>query len=342
MLPIYFVIGLLNIFSQHHNYGIKIDDPDFDVRVRRNVDDGKVQVFNLFNNQENNLKRVKRYAYYKKIRITKNEIIPRLNNENNNASYTTRKYDIFNPNYNFLFNTTNNNRNNNTGNNRPMIINSYPYGYPPGYAPNSGSGTNRASSTTGYENNNAQVFYNYQNPDGKNFAGYAGYVVDKPGLVATAVPYTQKPLTNVINSNYPSNIPTPTTNNLPYATNLPNGVYNNNFNSIPKPFVKDNLSPYAPNFESANFANGSNNFANGSNNFANGSANFANGSANFTNGSTNITNGSYASVNGTNTTVTTTERIIVSGCVICNIPCPKFMRRFGRFCVDPDSLDDQY
>ncbi|KAJ8705838.1 hypothetical protein PYW08_012884 [Mythimna loreyi] len=360
MLPVYFVIGLLNIFSQHHNYGIKIDDPNFDVRVRRSiVEDGKKPLINLLNTEENNLKRDKRYAYYKKTRITNNDIT-RYNNENNNNGNETAKtnrYDIFNPNYNYLFNKTNNNLNKNLNNSginnlltnyRPMTINSYPYGYPPGYArTNPGLRTNQVASTTGYKNE--PVFYNYQNPDGKNFAGFAGYSANKLGLVTTPMPYlpsyTQNP-TNIFTSNFPTqnNLPAsytttsrPGIHNLPYGTNPANGVYNN-------------LAPYAPNFGNGsanfnngfpNFNNGSANFDNGSLNFNNGSTNFDNGSANFTDGSVNFNNGSYISVNSTNTTVTTTEKILKI-CVICNIPCPRFMKRFGSICAEAESIEDDY
>lgn len=393
MFPIYFVVGLLNIFSQHHNYGIQIKDPDFDIRVRRDIgEDAKQQVLNLHNNEDTNLNREKRSAYYEKIRVTSNDIQQYSNGNNNNGSQSARKngnrYDIFNPNWNFLFNTTRKTRNGNNSrvnNNRP-IINSYPYGYPSGYGPkkNSATGYDRITTTIGYRNqdSNTPYFYNYQNPDGRNFAGYVGYASNVSEQESTPgprysprpnnnnknawnnvlAPYpptnTQRPLTYTSTNNLPASYSTTNNtgvHNLPYTTNPVNGNYNNNFINVPKPYVKDNLSHYAPSYNNGtsniangsavfndglgNWNNGTTNFSNGSTDISNGSVDFNNGTDNFDNGSPSF-NGSYAPVNNTDTTVTTTEKI-VSGCVICNIPCPQFMRRFGRFCM-PEDVDSDY
>ncbi|KAF9796435.1 hypothetical protein SFRURICE_012097, partial [Spodoptera frugiperda] len=221
MFPVYFIVGLINIFAQRDNYGIKDPPPNgMDIRVRRSLPDAGFEpiTHTVYENQL--LDRPKRNPYYRKIRIPVNT--------RSNSSDTTNRYDIFNPNYNYLFNRTNVTNSGTGYNNRPYIR-SYPYGYPPGYEPR--------PATTGYRNpGSTPVYYNYQNPNGQSFAGYNSY---------TPRPVNYSPLLDML-ANYPRN----NAQNLNVRgsssynnNNLPTPVNNNNYN-IPTTLPTPSNDPY--------------------------------------------------------------------------------------------------
>lgn len=50
MWPLYLVLGFLNVYAQHHNYGINITDTNMDIRVRRDVQEteGLADILHVF------------------------------------------------------------------------------------------------------------------------------------------------------------------------------------------------------------------------------------------------------------------------------------------------------
>lgn len=357
MFPIYFVVGLINLLAQQKNYGIQIQDPNFDIRVRRSIPGSTQELFNQHTIENSGITREKRYAYYKKTKIN-NNYYNGNNNLINTGSYENQgyneprnnyneprntyngssnlRYNIFNPNYNIPFNNTRRNNTNNisinNGNIRPYIR-SYPYGYPPGYGPNTTPGYN----PTGYNQNivNTPQFYNYQNPNGNNFAGFYGYSSNTPGynrIVAgynVPLPYTPNNTPRINNRPWETQLapfPTTPTPNVEINTAINNNnnrfqpTYNN-FNNIPTPYGQNNNSGnYTPFNTTQNSGINTPTLPNtyDTNNFNN-----------------TFVDNTVGNISVTNSTVTTTEKIVTS-CVICNIPCPAFMKRFGRFCISED------
>lgn len=296
MFPVYFIVGLINIFAQRDNYGIKDPPPNgMDIRVRRSLPDAGFEpiTHTVYENQL--LDRPKRNPYYRKIRIPVNT--------RSNSSDTTNRYDIFNPNYNYLFNRTNVTNSGTGYSNRPYIR-SYPYGYPPGYEPR--------PATPGYRNpGSTPVYYNYQNPNGQSFAGYNSY---------TPRPVNYSPLMDKL-ANYPRNNaqnPNVRGSSSYNNNNLPTPVNNNNYN-MPTTLPTPSNDPYGM----IPTSNNTNPYGALPNN------NLPTAVSPTPSPVVNVTTPSH------NTSRTTTERIL-SGCVICNIPCPEFMKRIGRWCVNDE------
>lgn len=328
------MLGFLQIFAKHNNYNIKKEDLNMDIRVRRHIDSYENLI--LHAPHENEHMRDKRYTAYP-VNIPRYNYTTRTETKNHENSTN-----IFNQTWNYIFNKTKryfsgssvqNNRTSLTGY-KYDYLRSYPYSYPPGYGPKNAGKAAGYATTPGYKDN-APYFYNYQNPNGRNFGGYYGV----NGLTDT---------NNITNQNltYPSGY-------MPYpGNNRPNNTrYSSNYtniNNIPgynysQPIPGYNPVTYTPYSAGYNPYNPGNynipDYNNQHNPISkNNVSNYNIPGSNPDNSSVPLPKYPVTPVTNPLGITTSTERVMA--CVVCNIPCPAFFQRFGNLCVKKNYDED--
>lgn len=372
MIPIYLIIGLINVLAKTNNYGIKIDDPEMDIRVRRdlqNTDTSSIMLQHLLTRHSEELVRNKRqFSFFFPKKTTPqttttpkyyfNDVyntLPRVNYNNNNYYNGKLDYNFVTQNNGMLrnngrmttYNTSGNNYNNHNSWNVSNAARQYNYR-------NNGP----------YTRNNVTGFYGYR-PSNVSVNNYTYSYNGFPGT--SRYPLTKTTLMpkfntsgNWRNNGIGYNVTTPKyyDPNLPPIYNYqdPNssnfsGYFQQNFtNTVNGTSYNPTMKPYAPGYLPIPEYKPSNTSNHWYDNFNTTPAAYNPGYASTTSKYGPVTSqygpvtpqyGSTTPQYGSTTpgkNETTTK--IATACVICNIGCPENYHRVGFSCEPDDDGGD--